>query len=106
MSLLVIRLLIITNEQILAKVMVMYFSLSVVPKVLGIKVFDNHDLSSLVPYIDWKPFFDVWQLRGKYPNRGYPKIFNDATVGKSHQVCSPEKPNLCSCMFILTTGKF
>jgi 5-methyltetrahydrofolate--homocysteine methyltransferase len=23
----------------------------------------------------------VWQLRGRYPNRGYPKIFNDATVG-------------------------
>lgn len=23
----------------------------------------------------------VWQLRGRYPNRGYPKIFNDETVG-------------------------
>lgn len=23
----------------------------------------------------------VWQLRGRYPNRGYPKIFNDPTVG-------------------------
>lgn len=23
----------------------------------------------------------VWQLRGRYPNRGYPKIFNDAAVG-------------------------
>ncbi len=23
----------------------------------------------------------VWQLRGRYPNRGYPKIFNDQTVG-------------------------
>ena len=23
----------------------------------------------------------VWQLRGRYPNRGYPKIFNDANVG-------------------------
>lgn len=58
------------------------FSLPAVPKVLGVQVFDNHDLSSLVPYIDWKPFFDVWQLRGKYPNRGFPKIFNDATVGR------------------------
>jgi len=36
----------------------------------------------LIPYIDWKPFFDVWQLKGKYPNRGFPKIFNDSTVGK------------------------
>ena len=24
----------------------------------------------------------VWQLRGRYPNRGYPKIFKDETVGK------------------------
>ena len=23
----------------------------------------------------------MWQLRGRYPNRGYPKIFNDETVG-------------------------
>lgn len=27
------------------------------------------------------PFFQVWQLRGRYPNRNYPKIFNDQTVG-------------------------
>ena len=23
----------------------------------------------------------VWQLRGRYPNRGFPRIFNDPTVG-------------------------
>jgi 5-methyltetrahydrofolate--homocysteine methyltransferase len=34
-----------------------------------------------VPYIDWAPFFHVWELRGTYPNRGYPRIFDDATVG-------------------------
>jgi 5-methyltetrahydrofolate--homocysteine methyltransferase len=27
----------------------------------------------------------VWQLRGKYPNRGYPNIFKDANVGKQAQ---------------------
>lgn len=42
----------------------------------------SQSISELVKYIDWKPFFDVWQLRGKYPNRGYPKIFDDETVGK------------------------
>ncbi|KAK6182786.1 hypothetical protein SNE40_010391 [Patella caerulea] len=52
------------------------------PSFLGIKTFENYDISSLVPYIDWKPFFDVWQLKGKYPNRGYPKIFNDKDVGE------------------------
>lgn len=24
----------------------------------------------------------TWQIRGKYPNRTYPKIFNDKTVGE------------------------
>ena len=52
------------------------------PSFLGTRVFDNFDIKKLVPYIDWKPFFDVWQLRGKYPNGRYPKIFKDETVGK------------------------
>lgn len=51
------------------------------PSFTGVKKFENYDISRLVPYISWKPFFDVWQLRGKYPNRGYPKIFNDKEVG-------------------------
>ncbi|XP_032430522.1 methionine synthase [Xiphophorus hellerii] len=55
--------------------------LPVRPQFLGTRVFDSYDLNSLLHFIDWKPFFDVWQLRGKYPNRGYPKIFNDKTVG-------------------------
>jgi len=52
------------------------------PRFLGSKVFKNYSLKKLAQYIDWKPFFDVWELRGKYPNRGYPKIFNDPTVGE------------------------
>jgi 5-methyltetrahydrofolate--homocysteine methyltransferase len=51
-----------------------------VPRVLG-----NHPvtvpIATLIPLIDWNPFFSTWELRGKYPNRGYPKIFNDADVG-------------------------
>eukprot|EP00878_Enallax_costatus_P016413 GHUV01017216.1.p1 GENE.GHUV01017216.1~~GHUV01017216.1.p1 ORF type:complete len:300 (+),score=108.08 GHUV01017216.1:960-1859(+) len=38
-------------------------------------------IEDVLDYIDWNPFFQVWQLRGRYPNRGYPKIFNDPTVG-------------------------
>ncbi|XP_056155582.1 methionine synthase isoform X2 [Lampris incognitus] len=51
------------------------------PQFLGTHVLESYDLHSLVEYIDWKPFFDIWQLRGKYPNRGYPKIFKDHIVG-------------------------
>uniref|UniRef100_A0A8C9TD95 Methionine synthase n=1 Tax=Scleropages formosus TaxID=113540 RepID=A0A8C9TD95_SCLFO len=52
------------------------------PRVIGTHVFESYDLHRLVNFIDWKPFFDVWQLRGKYPNRGYPKIFKDKAVGE------------------------
>lgn len=55
---------------------------TVKPKFIGTKVFEDYDLKRLVEYIDWKPFFDVWQLRGKYPNRSFPKIFSDKTVGE------------------------
>lgn len=51
------------------------------PAVMGKKEIVNFPLEELLPYIDWNPFFSTWQLRGKYPNRGYPKIFKDANVG-------------------------
>lgn len=54
------------------------------PRFLGTHVFESYDMRKLLDFIDWKPFFDVWQLRGKYPNRGYPKIFKDKTVGESN----------------------
>lgn len=52
------------------------------PSFIGVKKFEDFDITQLVDYIDWRPFFNVWQLRGKYPNRGYPKIFNDKDVGE------------------------
>eukprot|EP00761_Pharyngomonas_kirbyi_P012482 gb/GECH01012509.1/.p1 GENE.gb/GECH01012509.1/~~gb/GECH01012509.1/.p1 ORF type:complete len:1246 (+),score=422.22 gb/GECH01012509.1/:1-3738(+) len=51
------------------------------PSFFGTKVLDNYDLNRIVENIDWSPFFAVWQLRGKYPNRGFPKLFNDPKVG-------------------------
>ena len=51
------------------------------PVQLGVRAFVDFPLEEVLPYIDWNPFFQVWQLRGRYPNRGYPKIFNDEAVG-------------------------
>ena len=48
-------------------------------RVYGIE--EEIDMEQLEKFIDWKCFFDVWQLRGRYPNGRYPKIFNDPTVG-------------------------
>ena len=40
-------------------------------------------VTEVIPFIDWNPFFQTWELRGRYPNRGYPKIFNDDKVGQA-----------------------
>lgn len=37
------------------------------PKLLGIKTFETYDLETLVPYIDWTPFFSTWEMKGTYP---------------------------------------
>jgi 5-methyltetrahydrofolate--homocysteine methyltransferase len=50
------------------------------PKMLGVHTVTK-SLEDVVPFIDWNPFFQTWELRGRYPNRGYPKIFNDEKVG-------------------------
>ncbi|KAI9360177.1 methionine synthase [Pilaira anomala] len=51
------------------------------PSFLGEKIYDAYPLEKLVDHIDWNPFFQVFQLRGRYPNRGFPKIFDDEHVG-------------------------
>eukprot|EP00111_Clytia_hemisphaerica_P005108 TCONS_00014711-protein len=55
------------------------------PTFVGNKIYKDLPIQQLVSYIDWKPFFDIWQLRGRYPNRGFPKIFKDKTVGEEAQ---------------------
>ena len=47
-----------------------------VPKFIGRRVFKNFDLAELVPFIDWGPFFQTWDLAGPYP-----AILDDAVVG-------------------------
>jgi len=46
------------------------------PNFLGTKIIEDLKLDTLVPFIDWSPFFHAWELRGKYP-----KIFDDPVVG-------------------------
>jgi len=51
------------------------------PKFIGNMMIKDHPISEIIEYIDWTPFFQVYQLRGKYPNRDYPAIFKDDRVG-------------------------
>ncbi|MFT3907746.1 MAG: methionine synthase [Steroidobacteraceae bacterium] len=48
-----------------------------VPRMLGIRSFDNYSLEELSRYIDWTPFFQAWELRGRFPD-----ILTDPVVGE------------------------
>jgi 5-methyltetrahydrofolate--homocysteine methyltransferase len=48
-----------------------------VPRLLGVKVFDDFPLNDLVRYIDWMPFFNAWEFAGKFPD-----ILTDPIVGE------------------------
>ncbi|EKF56963.1 B12-dependent methionine synthase [Agrobacterium albertimagni AOL15] len=37
------------------------------PGFTGTKVFETYDLAELARYIDWTPFFQTWELKGRYP---------------------------------------
>src|SRR5690606_14125588 len=37
------------------------------PSFLGTKVFESYDLQELARYIDWTPFFQAWEMKGRYP---------------------------------------
>ena len=47
-----------------------------VPKQPGLQVFGDYPLADLVDCIDWTPFFNAWELFGKYP-----AILTDEVVG-------------------------
>jgi 5-methyltetrahydrofolate--homocysteine methyltransferase len=46
------------------------------PRRLGIAPLPDYPLEKLVPYIDWTPFFQAWELSGSYPG-----ILQDPVVG-------------------------
>ena len=37
------------------------------PRFLGTRVFEEFDLAEIARYIDWTPFFQAWEMRGRYP---------------------------------------
>lgn len=37
------------------------------PSFLGIRQFDDYSLDEISRHIDWSPFFQTWELKGRYP---------------------------------------
>ena len=50
------------------------------PKFIGRREFRNQDLNELLPCIDWGPFFQTWDLAGRFP-----EILRDEIVGEQAQ---------------------
>jgi 5-methyltetrahydrofolate--homocysteine methyltransferase len=47
------------------------------PSFSGVRVLEDVPLDRIRAFIDWTPFFHVWELRGRYPD-----LLNDATMGE------------------------
>lgn len=48
------------------------------PKQPGVHVLEDYDLGELRDYIDWQPFFNAWEMKGKYPD-----ILNSPSHGEA-----------------------
>jgi 5-methyltetrahydrofolate--homocysteine methyltransferase len=46
------------------------------PSVIGVRAFDDYDVADVVATIDWTPFFQAWEMKGRYP-----AILDDAKAG-------------------------
>lgn len=46
------------------------------PKLLGLQQFQEYSLREIASYIDWTPFFQTWELHGRFP-----QILDDEIVG-------------------------
>ena len=47
------------------------------PQFVGVKTITDVNVETLIPYIDWSPFFNTWRLKGSYP-----KILKDQKYGE------------------------
>ena len=47
------------------------------PSFIGVHKFEAYPLDKIAEYIDWTPFFQAWELAGRYP-----KILQDEVVGE------------------------
>ncbi|WP_460864381.1 methionine synthase [Rhodococcus aerolatus] len=48
------------------------------PNELGQRVLEDFPLAELRPYIDWQPFFNAWELKGRFPD-----ILNNPASGET-----------------------
>ena len=63
------------------------------PAFTGLRVFDEYNLAEISRYIDWSPFFEVWELSGKYP-----EILEDKVIGEAASVLYRDAQAMLQCI--------
>jgi 5-methyltetrahydrofolate--homocysteine methyltransferase len=63
------------------------------PSFLGIRAFEDYDLAALVRYIDWTPFFQTWELKGRYP-----AILDDPKQGAAARQLFQDAEAMLACI--------
>jgi len=48
------------------------------PRVLGVREFLDYDNRRAREYIDWQPFFNAWEMKGRFPD-----ILNNPVSGET-----------------------
>ncbi len=48
------------------------------PRITNVQSFDRYPLQELLDYVDWMPFFNAWELTGKFP-----EVLSDPVVGEA-----------------------
>ncbi|MFT4081746.1 MAG: methionine synthase [Nocardioides sp.] len=48
------------------------------PEITGVRVLADYDLAELREFIDWQPFFNAWEMKGRFPD-----ILNNPATGET-----------------------
>jgi 5-methyltetrahydrofolate--homocysteine methyltransferase len=59
------------------------------PSFTGTRVISTQSLDELVPYIDWTPFFQTWELKGRFP-----QILDDEKQGEAARALYEDAKNM------------
>jgi 5-methyltetrahydrofolate--homocysteine methyltransferase len=59
------------------------------PSFIGTRSFADYDLAELAEYIDWTPFFQTWELTGRFP-----AILDDEKVGEAARALYEDARNM------------
>ncbi len=65
----------------------------VAPRETGIRVFEEYPIGELVDFIDWTPFFQAWEIKGRFP-----EVLQQGDTGEQAQILYDDARHLLDRM--------